>query len=321
MGNLFSSSSTYHVLTTILGLSTLGFIIVLRRFFPKIPWGIASIVLATFISWAFHLDVPTIGSRFGALPSHLPTPHFHFDLSRVFELLPDAITIALLAGIESLLSAVIADAATGGRHKPNCELVAQGIANLGAVMFGGIPATAAIARTATNIKTGAQTPVAGMIHAVVLFVLLLTCSSVVLHIPLASLAAILVVVAWNMSELPPFFTADKNTRGRCRDFVHRVFPHHFNRSNGSGWSRRYFSCIFVHETDERRQTRSFPRSTHPRARSRSLPSSRPLLFWSDRPAERSDAPASSISSRAFYLAYGTGASFGCNSSADVKGAP
>lgn len=209
----FQAASTYHVLTTILGLSTLGFIIVLRRFFPKIPWGIAGIVLATFISWAFDLDVPTVGSRFGALPSHLPTPHFHFDLSRVFELLPDAITIALLAGIESLLSAVIADAATGGRHKPNCELVAQGIANLGAVMFGGIPATAAIARTATNIKTGAQTPVAGMLHAVVLFVLLLTCSSVVLHIPLASLAAILVVVAWNMSELPHFLRLIKTPGG------------------------------------------------------------------------------------------------------------
>jgi sulfate permease, SulP family len=211
-GVYFQTASTYHVLTTILGLGTLGFILLLRRFFPKAPWGIASIALATLLSWAFQLETATIGSRFGALPANLPTPHFYFEMDRLLALMPDAITIALLAGIESLLSAVIADGATGGRHKPNCELVAQGIANLGAAAFGGMPATAAIARTATNIRTGAQTPVAGMVHAVVLFLLLLTCSSIVAYIPLASLSAILIVVAWNMGEVPHFFKLMRTSR-------------------------------------------------------------------------------------------------------------
>ncbi len=212
-GAYFQAAHTTHLLTAILGLSTLGFILFLRRVFPKVPWGIASIIIATVVCWGLHLEVPTIGSRFGALPSHLPNPCFDFDLSRIFDVMPDAITIALLAGIESLLSAVIADTATGGRHKPNCELIAQGIANLGAVIFGGMPATSAIARTATNIKTGAQTPLAGMIHAGVLLFILWTCSSIVVHIPLAALSAILMIVAWNMSELPHFFRLMKTSRG------------------------------------------------------------------------------------------------------------
>lgn len=207
----FDAAPTYHVLTTILGLTTLAFIILLRRYFPKAPWGIISIVLATLICWAFHLETPTIGTRFGTLPSTLPHPHFYFKMERFLAILPDAIAIALLAGIESLISAVIADAATGGRHKPNCELVAQGLANIGAAAFGGMPATAAIARTATNIRTGAQTPIAGMLHAITLFLLLLTCAPIVSHIPLAALSAILVVVAWNMSELPHFIRLMKTS--------------------------------------------------------------------------------------------------------------
>jgi SulP family sulfate permease len=119
-------------------------------------------------------------------------------------MIPDAITIALLAGIESLLSAIIADGMTGGRHKSNCELVAQGIANLGSCLFGGIPATGAIARTATNIKTGARTPVAGMIHAVTLFLIILVFAPLVSMIPMAALSAVLVMIAWNMSEAGRF---------------------------------------------------------------------------------------------------------------------
>lgn len=211
-GAYFHSVHSFDYLTAIIGISTLGLIVLLRRFAKAVPWGIASIFIATAVCWALQLDIPTIGTRFGQLPRTLPTPSFDFDFHRIFEVMPDAITIALLAGIESLLSAVIADAVIGSRHKPNCELIAQGLANIGAVIFGGMPATAAIARTATNIKTGAQTPVAGMIHAVVIFLLLFTCSSLVGHIPLASLAAILVVVSWNMSELPHFYRLMKTSR-------------------------------------------------------------------------------------------------------------
>lgn len=212
-GACFTAAPTAHLLTLTVGLCTLGFIVALRRFMPKLPWGISSIVLVTMVCWAFHLDIPTIGSRFGTLPSSLPKPTLSFDFSRFFDVIPDAITIALLAGIESLLSAVIADAATGGRHKPNCELIAQGVANLGSMVFGGIPATAAIARTATNIKTGAQTPLAGMIHAGVVFLILSTCSSITAKIPLAAVAAVLVMVSWNMSELSHFLKLMKTSRG------------------------------------------------------------------------------------------------------------
>ena len=208
----FETASTFHFLTAVIGLSTLFFIILLRRFAKAIPWGIASIIVATAVAWGLGLDVPTIHSRFGDLPKTIPVPSFQFDFQRAFDLVPAAITIALLAGIESLLSAVIADAATGSRHKPNCELIAQGLANIGAIAFGGMPATATIARTATNIRTGASTPMAGMIHAVVVLILFLSCSSLVRHIPLASLAAMLVVVAWDMSDLSHFYRLMKTSR-------------------------------------------------------------------------------------------------------------
>ncbi len=211
-GAYFKSAHTIDFTTTIVGIATLGLIILLKRYMRAVPWGIASIIVATAVCWALHLDIPTIGSRFGHLPKTLPMPYFDFDFDKILTVMPDAITIALLAGIESLLSAVIADAVIGSRHKPNCELIAQGLANIASMIFGGMPATAAIARTGTNIKTGAQTPVAGMIHAAVVFLLLYTCSSLVVHIPLASLAAILVMVSWNMSELPHFIRLMKTSR-------------------------------------------------------------------------------------------------------------
>lgn len=182
-------------------------IILIRRFIPIIPWGIASIALATFVCWAFQLPVETVAQRYGEIPRVLPTPSlptFDFSIESIRVLVPDAFTIALLAAIESLLSAVIADGMSGGRHKSNCELVAQGIANLGSVVFGGIPATGAIARTATNIKTGGKTPVAGMIHAITLFLFIFAFAPLVGKIPLAALSAVLVMVAWNMSELDHF---------------------------------------------------------------------------------------------------------------------
>jgi SulP family sulfate permease len=145
--------------------------------------------------------VPTIGSRFGQIPNTLPAPHLPTVSWTAFrELLPSAFTIAFLAGVESLLSAVVADGMTGRRHRSNCELVAQGVANLASAMFGGLPATGAIARTATNIRSGARSPLAGMLHAVFLLLFMLALAPLCSYIPLASLAAVLVIVAWNMSE-------------------------------------------------------------------------------------------------------------------------
>ncbi len=190
-----------------LGGGTLLFIIGVRRFFPKLPWGILAIVLATLISSLFALPVETILSRFGEIPSHLPLPSlpsFAIPQEQWSMILWDGIAIALLGGIESLLSAVIGDGMMGSRHKSNCELVGQGIANIGSILFGGIPATGAIARTATNIKTGAQTPLAGMIHALTLLLIVLCLAPWVSLIPMPALAAVLIVVAWNMAELPHF---------------------------------------------------------------------------------------------------------------------
>ncbi len=211
-GAYFHALPTIDWLTAAVGIGTVTFIFALKRWASSIPWGIASIIIATAACAVFHLPIATVASRFGELPQSLPMPSFHFDFSRTLDVLPDAITIALLAGIESLLSAVIADSVTGGRHKPNCELVGQGIANIGSIIFGGIPATAAIARTSTNIKTGAQTPIAGMIHATVVMVLLWSCSSFVGGIPLAALSAILVVVSWQMCELPHFIKILRTSR-------------------------------------------------------------------------------------------------------------
>ncbi len=206
-GAFLMAFPTWEPLTFGIAAGTLGLIICIRRFVPYIPWGVAAIVIATVVCWGFSLPVETIASRYGEIPSTLPLPSFP-ALPATFadwhRLIPDAITIALLAGIESLLSAVVADGMLGGRHKSNCELLAQGIANLGSCVFGGIPATGAIARTATNVKTGARTPVAGMIHAVVLFLIILAFAPIVSLIPMAALSAVLVMVAWNMSELEQF---------------------------------------------------------------------------------------------------------------------
>lgn len=204
---LLGAFHTFDVTTLAVSSATLASIILMRRFAPAIPWGIASIFLATLACWGLAIPVETISSHFGVLPSRLPLPtlpHFSLDLAAIHALIPDAVTIALLAGIESLLSCVIADGMTGGRHKSNCELVAQGFANLGAIFFNGLPATGAIARTAINIKTGARTPVAGMIHALVLVVILFAFMPLVGKIPLPALSAILIIIAWNMSEIHHF---------------------------------------------------------------------------------------------------------------------
>lgn len=184
---------------------SLAVLIVLRRWAPRMPAALVAVAGAAVAVRVFGLEVDTIGSRFGVLPQGLPAPSLAwFDLARVNELFPAAITIALLAGIESLLSAVVADGMTGDRHNSNMELIAQGVANIASVCFGGLPATGAIARTAANVKAGARTPIAGMSHAVFLLLCLFFLAPLARGIPLSSLAAVLVIVAWNMSEAERF---------------------------------------------------------------------------------------------------------------------
>ena len=188
------------------GIFTIVVICIVRRLLPKWPAMLIGMLAATALAQILKLDIATIGSKFGELPRTLPRPGLEIlPVSRFHEVLMPAFTIALLAGIESLLSATVADGMTGGRrHLPNTELIGQGLGNIGSVFFGGIPATGAIARTATNIKSGAQTPVAGMIHAVVLMLILLLLAPQAKLIPLAALAGIMAVVCYNMSEYHAF---------------------------------------------------------------------------------------------------------------------
>lgn len=190
-----------------LGLTVLGLVVIfgLRRHRPTWPGFLIALCVCTLLALGVSLPVDTIGSRFGDLPSSLPVFEFpRIPFERTFDLLPSAFTIAFLAGVESLLSAVVADGMTGGRHRSNGELVAQGVANVGSALFGGLPATGAIARTATNIRSGGRTPVAGMLHAGFLLVFMLLLAPLMRYVPLAALAAVLLVVAWNMSEAESF---------------------------------------------------------------------------------------------------------------------
>jgi len=203
----FYAFPTIDPMTLAISLSTLGLILGVRRLVPALPWGICAIVFATAVCFFFQLPLETIQSRFGEIPRSLPMPTFPdltIPVGSFREIFTDAVTIAFLGSIESLLSAVIGDGMIGGRHRSNCELIAQGIANFGSILFGGIPATGAIARTAANVKTGAQTPMSGMIHAFALFLILYCLAPLVSLIPLAGLSAVLVMVSWNMCEMDHF---------------------------------------------------------------------------------------------------------------------
>lgn len=192
--------------TAAVGVGTLAAIVIFRRFISRrFPAPILAILIATVVVQGFGLGVETVGDRFGALPSGPPSFHIpSIDWSRMPELVWPAITIALLASIESLLCAVVADGMLGTRHRSNTELIAQGIANIASPLFGGIPATGAIARTATNVQAGGRTPIAGIIHATVLLIVMLALGRFASMIPLASLAGVLMVVAWNMAEIDSF---------------------------------------------------------------------------------------------------------------------
>ena len=197
-----------------LSLLTIGLIVGTKKLKPHWPGMLIAVVVAAVATWAFALPVETIGSRFGGIPSLLPSPHLPvFSLEKVQAVLPDAVAFALLGAIESLLSAVVADGMTGRRHRSNCELLAQGVANVGASLFGGLPATGTIARTATNVRAGARGPVAGMMHAAFLLLFMLLAAPLFAYVPLAALAGVLAVVAWNMAEKYEFLTLLRSSRG------------------------------------------------------------------------------------------------------------
>jgi SulP family sulfate permease len=197
-------AGSFHTLSytaTVLAAGTVAVMILCRTLWNRIPGAIVAFLLGTAAVILFKLPVETIGSRFGGIPAGLPhfvIPRFRSDL--IYGLLGPALTVAMLGAIESLMSAVVSDRMSNDHHNPNVELIGQGVANIVSPMFGGLPATGAIARTATNIRAGAQSPVAGMIHALTLLCILLFAAPLVKHVPLAVLAGILMVVAYNMGE-------------------------------------------------------------------------------------------------------------------------
>src|SRR5690606_823462 len=188
-----------------IGLGTIALLVYWPRVTRRVPGSIVALLLTPLVVQAFNFPVETIGSQFGSVASTLPRPRLpHITWELVTTMFSPAVTIALLAGVESLLSAVVADGMTGRRHRSNTELVAQGMANVTSSLFGGLPATGAIARTATNIRAGARTPFAGMFHAGFVLVFVLVLAPTMTYIPLAALAAVLLVVAWNISEFESF---------------------------------------------------------------------------------------------------------------------
>lgn len=192
---------TWHVAAVALSLATIVVIVALRKLRPQWPGMLIAVAGAALVTTLAHLPVTTIGTEFGGIPSGLPVPALpSFGLNEIRAVLPNAVAFALLGAIESLLSAVVADGMTGRRHRSNCELVAQGAANVASSVFGGICVTGAIARTATNVRAGAHGPVAGMAHSVFLLLFVVLAAPVASYIPLAALAGVLAVVAWNMVE-------------------------------------------------------------------------------------------------------------------------
>jgi SulP family sulfate permease len=191
--------------TSAVGGGVLALILLLRRIAPRLPIYLIAIVLASAAVALLRLPVETIGARFPDMSQGLPAPALpSFSLGKLQEVTPAAFTIAFLAGIEALLSCVVADGMTGFRHRSNQELVGQGVANIASALFGGLPATGAIARTAANVKSGARSPVSGMLHAAFLLVFVLFAGGLMAYVPLAALAAILLMIAWGMSEAERF---------------------------------------------------------------------------------------------------------------------
>ena len=207
----FRSANIYAFL---IAAGTVAIIALWPKLTRKIPGSLIALLVTTAVVQLLHLPVETIGSRFGSIPSSFPSPVIpDLDFNTIQKLIAPAFTIALLGGIESLLSAIVADGMIGGNHRSNTELIAQGTANIFSSIFGGIPATGAIARTATNVKNGGRTPVAGIVHALTLLLIILFIGKWAALIPMAALAGILVIVAYNMSEWENFISVAKGPRG------------------------------------------------------------------------------------------------------------
>lgn len=198
---LWSMRATIDRPSVAIGIGCVAAILVLRRLAPKFPWLVLVVALASVAAAVGFPSVETVAARYGALPNVIPMPQFPaISVALLIELLPSALTIAFLAGIESLLSAIVADRMIGGAHRSNAELVAQGVANLASPLFGGLPATGAIARTATNVNAGGRTPVAGMIHAIIILLAMMVAAPMAGALALPALAGLLIVTAWTMSE-------------------------------------------------------------------------------------------------------------------------
>jgi SulP family sulfate permease len=198
---LWAARNTLTVHAVGIGLATMVLIVVLRRLAPKFPGLIIAVGLTSAVVAVATLPVDTIFSRFGNLPHTLPMPSLPaISLEKVLELLPSAFVIAFLASVESLLSAMVADRMIGGHHRPNAEVLAQGFANIGSAFFGGLPATGAIARTATNVRAGGKTPVSGIVHALTILLVMLLAAPLAGYLAMPALAGLLILTAWNMSE-------------------------------------------------------------------------------------------------------------------------
>jgi sulfate permease, SulP family len=205
---------TVNLWAVIIAVATMFAVIIFKNISDAVPGSLVAIIIFGVITQIFHLPVETIGSKYGSISATFQSPQLpHINFDDFAMLIKPAFTIALLAGIESLLSAVVADGMTGGNHRSNMELVAQGAANMASAIFGGIPATGAIARTATNIKNGGRTPVAGIIHSVTLMIIMVIAGRWTSYIPMSCLAGILVIVAYNMSEWENFYAIAKGNRG------------------------------------------------------------------------------------------------------------
>jgi len=198
---LWQARGTFDPRALALGLATIAIIVLLRRGAPRFPGLILALAACSGAVVLFGLPVETLGSRYGALPNTLPLPQFPaLSYGRIVDLVPSALIIAFLAGVESLLSASVADRMIGGNTRPNAEVMANGAANIGAALFGGLPATGAIARTATNVHAGGRTPVAGMVHALTILVVMLLAAPLAGYLAMPALAGLLLITAWNMSE-------------------------------------------------------------------------------------------------------------------------
>jgi sulfate permease, SulP family len=214
---IWQALPTFHIPTMAVAALAVAIILVLRKLRPTWPGFLIAVVvgaMASLLLAKLGYPVGTVGSRFGGVPSSLPAPALPaFSLAKLRAVLPDALAIALLGSIESLLSAVVADGMSGRRHRSNCELVAQGVGNIASVIFGGVPVTGTIARTATNVRSGARGPVSGMLHALYILVFMLIAAPLAAYIPLAALGGVLAIVSWNMAEKHEFAALIRASRG------------------------------------------------------------------------------------------------------------